>query len=195
MGGEKTKETRLCSMILNIGAGETEYGDVRLDVYRSQTANIVADAEFLPFRDNSFDLVYSRNVLEHLPNPLNALCEQKRVCKEGGRISIITDNAGFWAYHILGHHTRPVLRTGGRDLYHGTRAEDRHYFLFTREHLQNLFDRVGLRITCIDFADFGTIKADLINKFLRCLPFLKNFSHPRIVAVAHKNHSFSQEVN
>jgi SAM-dependent methyltransferase len=179
-------------MMLNIGAGETEYGDVRLDVYRSQTVNIVADAEFLPFRGNSFDLIYSRNVLEHLPNPLNALREQKRVCKEGGRISIITDNAGFWAYHILGHHTRPVLRTGERDLYHGTRAEDRHYFLFTREHLQNLLGLAGLRIIRIDFMDFGTTKADLINKFLRCLPFLRNFSHPRIIAVAHKNHSFSQ---
>lgn len=180
-------------MILNIGAGETKYGDVRLDVYRSQTVNIVADAEFLPFRDNSFDLVYSQCVLEHLPNPLNVLREQKRVCKEGGRISIITDNAGFWAYHILGHHTRPVLRTGGRDLYHGTRAEDRHYFLFTREHLENLFNRAGLIVLRVDFVDFGTIKADLINNFLRRLPFLKNFSYPRIVAIARKSYLSMRE--
>lgn len=175
-------------MILNIGAGKTEFGDIRLDIYRSPTVDLVADAELLPFRDNSFNLVYSRNVLEHLPNPLSALREQRRVCSKGGKIIVITDNAGFWAYYILGHHTRPILKTRGRDLYSGMKAEDRHYFLFTKEHLENLFDRADLLVLNVEFADFGTIKADLISKFLRCIPLFKNVSYPRIRIIASKNH-------
>ena len=173
-------------VILNIGAGETNFGDIRLDIYRSPTVNLVADAELLPFRNNSFDLVYSKNVLEHLPNPLNALREQKRVCTGGGKIVITTDNAGYWASHVLGHHTRPILKTRGRDLYRGTRVEDKHYCLFTREHLENLFDRASLRVLRVEFRDFGTLKADIIDRFVRCFPILKNFSYPRILAIACK---------
>jgi len=41
-------------------------------------------AEELPFDDNSFDMVYSSHVLEHIPNPERALREIYRVLKPGG---------------------------------------------------------------------------------------------------------------
>ena len=42
----------------------------------------------LPFKDNSFDFVWTRFVLEHLVNPLAAIKEMKRVLKRGGIIAV-----------------------------------------------------------------------------------------------------------
>lgn len=45
-----------------------------------------ANSTHLPFPDNSFDLVYSRFMLEYLSDPLSAVSEMVRVCKPGGRV-------------------------------------------------------------------------------------------------------------
>lgn len=152
------------------------YGDVRVDIYRSKTIHLLSSAEFLPFKDETFDLVYSRCVFEHLPNALSSLLEQKRVCKINGQIEIITDNAGYWAYHMLGQHTKPMLKRK-REKWIG-----QHYALYTKEHLQNLFSLAGIVPIKIEFRDFGT-KADFLNKMVRALRVLENFSYPRIRAM------------
>ena len=43
-----------------------------------------ASAEELPFEDNSFDLVFSSHVIEHVPNMNKAILEIDRVLKPGG---------------------------------------------------------------------------------------------------------------
>ena len=43
-----------------------------------------ADAERLPFRDESFDIVYSNGVLHHSENTENGISEVRRVLKPGG---------------------------------------------------------------------------------------------------------------
>jgi len=50
---------------------------------------ILADAAFLPFRDDSFHLVCASNLLFLLPNPLDALKEMTRVLREGGEIALL----------------------------------------------------------------------------------------------------------
>ena len=52
--------------------------------YSGEDADLLADAHALPFADDSFDLVFSYAVLEHLWNPLLALREIKRVLRPGG---------------------------------------------------------------------------------------------------------------
>ena len=45
---------------------------------------IHASAEELPFEDNTFDLVFSSHVIEHVPDPNKAVLEINRVLKQGG---------------------------------------------------------------------------------------------------------------
>jgi ubiquinone/menaquinone biosynthesis C-methylase UbiE len=45
-----------------------------------------ADAEHLPFADESFDLVFGHAVLHHIPNPARAFAEFERVLAPGGTL-------------------------------------------------------------------------------------------------------------
>jgi SAM-dependent methyltransferase len=51
--------------------------------------DIVAEGDALPVEDSSQDYVISSHVLEHLPNPIQALQEWSRVVKPGGTIFLI----------------------------------------------------------------------------------------------------------
>jgi len=44
---------------------------------------VVADAENLPFKDKSFDLVLVRHGLHHIPHPYKGLSEMNRISKKG----------------------------------------------------------------------------------------------------------------
>lgn len=58
-----------------------------------------ADSTDLPFSTNSFELVYSRLMLEYLKDPLAAIREMVRVCKPGGNV-ILQDLDGQLAWHF-----------------------------------------------------------------------------------------------
>lgn len=48
----------------------------------------LASAEFLPFRDESFDLVISTLVLDHIPNLQGAIAEMCRALRSGGTLIV-----------------------------------------------------------------------------------------------------------
>lgn len=52
----------------------------------------VCDANSIPYPDNSFDLIFSDNVFEHLEQPELVLKEAVRVLKPGGRLLFKTPN-------------------------------------------------------------------------------------------------------
>lgn len=47
------------------------------------------DAERLPFRDDSFDVIWSSGSIEYWPNPVDALEEIRRVVKPGNKVLIV----------------------------------------------------------------------------------------------------------
>jgi len=51
----------------------------------------IADAQALPFPDESFDVVYSLGSVKHWPDPLLGIAECWRVLKQGGEL-LLTDN-------------------------------------------------------------------------------------------------------
>lgn len=59
----------------------------------------ITNGSVLPFEDNSFDLVISDNVLEHLENPGKVFAEISRVLKSNGKLLIKTPNK--WHYMSL----------------------------------------------------------------------------------------------
>jgi len=92
--------------ILDIGCGDVKLskanedfpgysfeGDVTgLDFMETKIADVVCDLNKgkLPFKDNTFDIVYAHHVLEHIKNLLTLLPEIFRVLKKGGRFLIRT---------------------------------------------------------------------------------------------------------
>jgi len=68
-------------------------------VTRVPSAGILqADAENLPFADNSFDHVFMVEVLEHLPEAGKALQEVRRVLKAKGRFLVAVPNKDWFHY-------------------------------------------------------------------------------------------------
>ncbi|WP_276273066.1 methyltransferase domain-containing protein [Haloarcula litorea] len=57
-----------------------KHGDVRFHL---------GDAERLPFKDDTFDVVWSSGSIEYWPNPVDALEECRRIAKPGGRVLIV----------------------------------------------------------------------------------------------------------
>ena len=80
--------------VLEIGSGEGSLQDIvqdytGLDISATAQRNyhkrfVQADARAMPFRDGEFDAAWSIWVLEHVPNPEQALREMRRVLKPNG---------------------------------------------------------------------------------------------------------------
>ncbi len=60
----------------------------KFDVPEGKINLVKADGKVLPFRDDSFDLVMSHNMLHHIPDPVPMFKEVKRVVKPEGGILI-----------------------------------------------------------------------------------------------------------
>lgn len=181
--GSVTMEMR----ILNVGCGRDSYGTDFVDKYpsRSDILEVDVDRDRLPFDDGTFDEVYSRCVLEHLQNPNIALKEMIRVLKRGGKLRLITDNAGFWAFHT----PFSKIHYGGYEMVASHGEQDMHYSLFTSWHLENHLRAVGLSDVRIEYIDMEEILPSLsvrvVSRLLRFVG-LTRIAYPRIMAEAKK---------
>ena len=84
---------------LTIGAGgETEafikknknIQLISIDINQKKKPDIIMDVNNLKFDQNHFDIIFIFEVLEHLPNPQNAIDEIHRVLKKSGKIFLST---------------------------------------------------------------------------------------------------------
>jgi SAM-dependent methyltransferase len=91
-------------------AGATELHGVEIVVDRAKLARgrgihaVAADLNrWLPYRDESFDLVHSNQVIEHIADLDTFLSEIHRVLRKGGASVISTENGSSW--HNIGAAT------------------------------------------------------------------------------------------
>jgi SAM-dependent methyltransferase len=89
---------RTSSSALDVGCGGGYLREsgvssvVGIDISNGQAVTILASAEFLPFREDCFQLLFAGEVIEHLNDPARALKDWVRVLGKGGRMIISTPN-------------------------------------------------------------------------------------------------------
>lgn len=103
-----------------------------------------ADATQLPFGDNSFDLVTSYTVFEHIPEQLVEpyLAEIKRVVVPGGTIYIVND---AYFYRLL-RRSRLLHRDKGPD--------PTHINMITPNKLARTIESAGFEIETLRYSPF-----------------------------------------
>lgn len=119
------------SKLLEVGAGRPDvlkgFKNIGIEVFGCDISKASRDAckeeeipfklvDFvknkLPYRDNSFDVVYSKSVIEHMPNVLDFVTECRRVLKPGGLFLALTPdwNANYKTFFDDFTHVRPMTR-------------------------------------------------------------------------------------
>ncbi len=81
----------------------------------------------------SFDAVVMSHLIEHVPDPLLVLEECRRVLKPGGRLVILTPNAGSWGHAVFQEHWFAL-------------EIPRHLVVFDPRNLRRLVESAGLRV-------------------------------------------------
>lgn len=76
---------------------------------------LVAAAEFLPYPANTYDMVLSNEVLEHVRDDAAAAAEMVRVTRPGGRIVIFCPNR-WYPFETHGHYWRGKYHFGNTPL-------------------------------------------------------------------------------
>lgn len=70
----------------------------RFRLYGAEGDFAISDGEHLPFRGESFDVVYSNGVLHHTPDTAGAIREIHRVLRPGGVAKVMLYHRNSWNY-------------------------------------------------------------------------------------------------
>jgi len=130
---------------LNIGCGENKRsGMIGLDLRRTVSVNVMADARMLPFKDRSFNYVFSSHLIEHFSHRQVAkvLGEWVRVLKKSGTIEISCPDLRARAFLFFLNPTwRNVKNVYGGQDYKG----NYHKCGFSFGLLKHLLESCGVR--------------------------------------------------
>jgi SAM-dependent methyltransferase len=104
----------------------------------------VAPGEALPFADETFDVVFSHEVLEHVADDVRTVSEMVRVCRVGGRIVTFCPNR-WYPFETHGCYLRGRYRFGNIPLlnYLPNSMRNRlapHVRAYSGRQLKRLFD-------------------------------------------------------
>jgi len=99
--------------ILDVGCGDMPYKGffakdciyVGIDTRHLSQATVLASAESMPFRNETFDVEICTQVLEHIEEPTDAVTEMARTLVHGGTLVLSTH--GIW---LEGHEKRDWYR-------------------------------------------------------------------------------------
>ena len=114
------------------------------------SAILNAAGEDLPFPDQSFDLILSHEVLEHVKDDRQAVCEMVRTLKPGGRAVIFTPNRGY-PFETHGIFWRGNYKFGNVPLVNWLPRRWRDQFaphvrVYSTRDMHHLFSKLPVRI-------------------------------------------------
>jgi 2-polyprenyl-3-methyl-5-hydroxy-6-metoxy-1,4-benzoquinol methylase len=168
----------------------TDFSSSAIETARTKVANThnlqyqVADAQDLPFDDNSFDYVISCECLEHVEKPQQMMSSIARCLKPGGGFIVTTEN--YFNGMILGWMKAWIT---GEPINSGSGVQPReNFFLFWR--VRRIIGSAGLTITHMEsnhfiwlllpgFAPDRFFTADVSSPVLKRLlrPFGRHFTY------------------
>ncbi len=96
---------------LNLGCGDDyKEGWINVDFRDNIKTDVKHDLNKIPypFKENSINVIFMKQVLEHLDHPIKILKELIRICKNGAKIMIYAPHATSYA-HISGIEHRGLF--------------------------------------------------------------------------------------
>lgn len=149
----------------------------------------------LPFEDNTFDVIYAAELIEHLYNPDFFLEECYRVLRKGGVVIISTPNLHAWynrMLFILGIQPlfyevstkSPAVGSGALKKIKKGEAPVGHIHVFNRAGLVDMLRQEGFEITKFLGARFQALPRAMqyIDKVFNARPSMAS----NLIAIAHK---------
>jgi len=120
-----------------------------MEARQDTTPTVCGAGEALPFPANTFDLVLSHEVLEHVQDDQQAICEIVRTLRPGGRLILFCPNRGY-PFETHGIFWRGKYHFGNIPLvnYLPRRWRDRlapHVRVYSRSDLEKLFQGLQVR--------------------------------------------------
>jgi len=102
----------------------------------------------LPYKDNTFDVVYSKSVIEHMHDPLTYVSESFRVLRPGGVLLILTPDweANYRTFFDDFTHVRPMSRRSMNLLLSMLDASEVHVYRFRQ--LPSTWTNPLMRLFC-----------------------------------------------
>lgn len=141
----------------------------RLDLYHLKAEVLEADAQKLPFADNTFDYVCAWGCLMHMPETEQAISEIYRVLKPGGKSLAMM-------YHVNSVHLRYCIQLG-RGILRGK---------YLKYDNQSLINR---------YTDGASVGGNMLAKFYSRKEFKNLFSQFKDVEVfIHDNHGMPAQL-
>jgi SAM-dependent methyltransferase len=108
----------------------------------------------IPYKDNSFDVVYSKSVIEHMHDPLKFVTESFRVLKPGGVLLVLTPDweANYRTFFDDFTHVRPMSRRSMNLLLTMLQGSEVHVYRFRQ--LPSTWNNPLMRAFCGLIAPF-----------------------------------------
>jgi SAM-dependent methyltransferase len=105
-------------LVLEIGGGDrrrVKPNHLNFEFVKFELADVYGDIHALPFNDDSFDIVHSQAVFEHIADPFTAAKELVRVTKPGGLL--LTEVAFLQPLHAVPFHFFNMTLWGVQELF------------------------------------------------------------------------------
>lgn len=145
-----------------------DFADTILQYHRKNDPDftlVQADAQHLPFKNESFDIVLALDVIEHLYSPLDFLNEVKRVLEKKGQLILITPNtANVFEKAVKFFFKIPLLMLGkfsARKMKQEDIAHCTHVKEFSVKELTSLLKESNFKIR-----KFNTFNENLLYRIL-----------------------------